>query len=91
MADGSNTDMTAALMVMHSLLAARAPAGQPAAAAPTNQQRQEVAVHGNYKRYYGYRWGGADGEDSRIQVAAHLRNEGRMSTSHGQPVFASAA
>ena len=62
---GTSTDMTAALLVMESLLNARAPAAQRAGK-PTAQQ--DIPVHGNYKRYYGYRWGGAGGEDPRLQV-----------------------
>ena len=59
-ADGGRTDMTAALLVMQAALARPPP--QPSASG----QRPDVAVHGNYKRYYGYRLGGA--EDPRLQV-----------------------
>lgn len=72
-ANGGNTDMTAALLVMHSMLDARIPAA--AAAAAGGQQRPDVAVHGNYKRYYGYRWGGGAGEDRRLQVRITLQRE----------------
>ena len=61
---GTSTDMTAALLVMESLLEARAPA-IPRAGKPTAQQ--DIPVHGNYKRYYGYRWG-SGGDDPRLQV-----------------------
>lgn len=67
--DGTCTDMTAALLVMESLLEFRAPAA-PRAGKPTAQQ--DIPVHGNYKRYYGYRWGGAGGEDPRLQVLLSL-------------------
>ena len=62
---GTSTDMTATLLVMESLLEARTPA-IPRAGKPGAQQ--DIPVHGNYKRYYGYRWGAGGGEDPRLQV-----------------------
>lgn len=60
---GFHTDMTAALLVMDSMLASRAPLVPEGGG-----HRQDVALHGNYKRYYGYRWGTGSGEDPRLQV-----------------------
>lgn len=68
MGDGASTDMTAALLVMESMLTVRAP--EEPAASRSGRRPRDIPLHGNYKQYYGYRWGPCGGEDPRLQVPA---------------------
>lgn len=42
--------------------------GADAAQAPAQERRRHAAVHGNYRRYYGYRLGQSFEGDPRLQV-----------------------
>ena len=49
----------------------RCTGGPQAGQAPALEHRRHAAVHGNYRRYYGYRLGQSFEEDPRLQARSH--------------------